>query len=121
MSSKFSVRVLCVLALLVVLLAACAGQSTKDKVIGKWGATQDSGGQTISLTFEFKNDGNMTLDVSGTSATFPYTWKDDSTMVIDMSSQAASSQTMKVSFNGEKLVLDDGFGNPNSKLEFTRQ
>jgi hypothetical protein len=38
-----------------------------------------------------------------------------------MSSQAAGTQTMKVSFNGEKLVLDDGFGNPNSAIELTRQ
>jgi hypothetical protein len=103
MSTKASVRLLSVLAVLVLILAAC-GPSLQEQIIGQWELYDQSLG--VSLVFSFKEDGALTIWIEDMPLEGTYTWIDEENIKITMTQEGMSEDIVgKVEINDDLLMI----------------
>ena len=103
-----STRILGVFVAVVLLLSAlgCGGAASgRAALYGKWGYEEPSSGMTIE--FEFKQDGTLTMGASGITFDMKYEFVDDDTIkIVDETGMfGGEDATMDFKVNGDTLSL----------------
>lgn len=101
-------RILSAFVAMVLLLAALGcggGASGRAALYGKWEYADAASG--LTMQFEFKQDGTLTLGASGITFDMKYEFVDDDTIKLTDSEMltGASDTTMDFKVEGDKLTL----------------
>jgi hypothetical protein len=100
-------RVLSAFVAMILLLSALGcggGASGRAALYGKWGLTDEASG--LTMEFEFKQDGTLTLGVSGMTVDMKFEFVDDDTIKLTGADVLGGSDTtMDFKVEGDKLTL----------------
>jgi uncharacterized protein (TIGR03066 family) len=108
MNTKNSLRLVVVLAILVVLLAACSAD-LKKQIIGQWEMT----GQNTDtvMTFSFKEDGSLTIWVGDVPLNGTYEWLDEDTIQMTLNRGDTDQEIVgNVQIEGDRLSISNENG-----------
>lgn len=106
--SKNIFRVLSVLALLALVIAACSSApKLADQVIGQWQYEDPDMGTT--MVFNFQAEGKLTIsakDVSDIAIDGTYTWVDDDTIELKITmGDQSDTTTADLAIDGDTLTM----------------
>jgi uncharacterized protein (TIGR03066 family) len=108
MNTKNSLRLVVVLAILVVLLAACSAD-LKKQIVGQWEMT----GQNTDtvMTFSFKEDGSLTIWVGDVPLNGTYEWLDEDTIQMTLNRGDTDQEIVgNVQIEGDRLSISNENG-----------
>jgi uncharacterized protein (TIGR03066 family) len=108
MNTKNSLRLVVVLAILVVLLAACSAD-LKKQIIGQWEMT----GQNTDtvMTFSFKEDGSLTIWVGDVPLNGTYEWLDEDTIQMTLNRGDTDQEIVgNIQIEGDRLSISNENG-----------
>ncbi len=102
-----TMRILSAFIAMILLLSALGcggGASGRAALYGKWSLADEASGMTME--FEFKQDGTLTLGVSGMSVDMKYEFVDDDTIKLTgMEALGGTDTTMDWKVEGDTLTL----------------
>lgn len=101
------------------MLASCGGSSNKDKIVGKWEASESKGGMDMKATMEFKSDGKMTIKMGPATIDGKYSFPKDDVIKMEIEGMPGeSSKEAKVSFSGnDEVTLTDVKGDEKTVMK----
>jgi hypothetical protein len=108
MNTKNSLRLVVVLAILVVLLAACSAD-LKKQIIGQWEMT----GQNTDtvMTFSFKEDSSLTIWVGDVPLNGTYEWLDEDTIQMTLNRGDTDQEIVgNIQIEGDRLSISNENG-----------
>jgi uncharacterized protein (TIGR03066 family) len=108
MNTKNSLRLVVVLAILVVLLAACSAD-LKKQIVGQWEMT----GQNTDtvMTFSFKEDGSLTIWVGDVPLNGTYEWLDEDTIQMTLNRGDTDQEIVgNIQIEGDRLSISNENG-----------
>ena len=102
-----STRIIGIFVAVVLLLSAlgCGGGGGRAALYGKWALEDPTSGMT--LEFEFKQDGTLTIGASGITFDMKYEFVDDDTIKLTGADMLTGGETAEMDFkvDGDKLTL----------------